>query len=58
MELLWIALLGIGVIGILVLITAYICFRMAFYVPERNKKIVRQTAILSTAFKVLFFPTD
>lgn len=38
MELLWIALSGIAVIAILVLITAYICFRMAFYVPERNKK--------------------
>lgn len=38
MKFLWIVLLGIVVIIALVLITAYICFKMAFYAPNRKEK--------------------
>lgn len=38
MEYLWIVLAVVGLAAAAVLIGSYICFRMAFYVPEKDKK--------------------
>ena len=38
MEYLWVALAVVGLAAAVVLIGSYICFRMAFYVPEKGKK--------------------
>ena len=38
MQPIWILLLIIAVIAFLVLLTAFICYRMAFYAPKRKPK--------------------
>lgn len=38
MEYLWIVLAVVGLAAAAVLIGSYVCFRMAFYVPEKDKK--------------------
>lgn len=37
MEFLWISLAAVAVIVLAVLVIAYVCFRIAFYVPERQQ---------------------
>ena len=38
MKLLWIIPTALGLCALLALLTSYICFRMAFYVPKRKPK--------------------